>query len=111
LHFVCEIGKNFYSRGWAPGTGGNYSIVSTQQPLQLAITASGMDKGALTLSDILLIDEQCEVIHGTHRPSYESLLHVAVVRARAAGAVFHTHSVPATILSQQYAIRDGWGMS
>jgi methylthioribulose-1-phosphate dehydratase len=43
----------------------------------------------------------------TGKPSDESPLHVAAVRARNAGAVIHTHSVWSTILSDLFAADDG----
>lgn len=107
---LCEIGREFYQRGWAPGTGGNYSIVLTHRPLQLAITASGMEKGKMNPSHVLLVDEAGEVLEGTGRPSYESLLHIAVAQSRSANAILHTHSVWGTILSQRYAAEDGFAI-
>ena len=100
---LCELGRNFYSRGWALGTSGNYSAVLNQEPLRLAITSSGLDKGALTPSDILEIDGKGTVLRGKQQPSAEYLLHVAVVRSRDVGAVLHTHSVWATVLSDRHA--------
>src|SRR5215469_4546979 len=97
---LCDLGKNFYRRGWALGTSGNYSAVVNLKPLRLAITASGVDKGGLRPADILEIDEAGKALRGRRRPSYEYLLHLAIVRARGAGAVLHTHSVWATILSE-----------
>jgi methylthioribulose-1-phosphate dehydratase len=100
---LCEVGKNFYCRGWAQGTSGNYSAVLSREPMRLAITASGLDKGALTLPDILEMDENGTVLRGNRKPSAESLLHLSIVREKGAGAVLHTHSVWATILSQRHA--------
>ena len=77
-------------------------------PLQLAITASGMDKSTLLPSQVMLVDELGEVLEGSGRPSYESLIHVAVVRSQRAGAVLHTHSVWGTILSRRYAADGGF---
>src|SRR5260221_2967113 len=104
---LCEIGRNFYARGWANGTGGNYSAVVDPDPLHLAITPSGMEKGAMTSPDILQINSAGEVECGNSRASFECLIHLGVVRARGAGAVLHTHSVWATILSEAHAFRRG----
>jgi len=46
------------------GTGGNYSAVLDLEPLQLAITPSGMDKGMLAPSDILQVSHACARVHG-----------------------------------------------
>jgi methylthioribulose-1-phosphate dehydratase len=96
---LVEIGRNFYSRGWVLGTGGNFSAVTGRDPLRLAITASGVDKGNLTPSQILEVDHEGRVIAGEGKPSDETKLHLTVVRAREANAVLHTHSVWGTILS------------
>jgi len=96
---LVEIGRNFYSRGWVLGTGGNFSAVTNRDPLRLAITASGVDKGDMVPAQILEIDHEGRVISGEGKPSDETKLHLTVVRERAASAVLHTHSVWSTILS------------
>jgi methylthioribulose-1-phosphate dehydratase len=96
---LAAVGRMFYGRGWALGTSGNFSAVVSRDPVRLAITASGMDKGALTADHILEIDDAAQVISGVGRPSAETLLHLAVVRLRGAGAVLHTHSIWSNIIS------------
>ena len=105
---LADIGKNFYGRGWVLGTSGNFSAVLSRDPLQLAITASGNDKGNLTSEHILQIDADGKVIAGHGKPSDETQLHLAAVKLRRAGAVLHTHSVWSTVLSQNvFAHADG----
>ena len=104
---LAGIGKDFYSRGWVFGTGGNFSAVLNAEPLRLAITPTSVDKGTLAPSDILEINEAGEVLTGDSRPSFEYLLHLAIVRARNAGAVLHTHSIWATVLSEREVARHG----
>ena len=103
---LAAAGREFYRRGWVLGTSGNFSAVSSREPLRLLITASGLDKGALTHGDFLEVDERGEVVRGRGRPSDETRLHLTVVRVRGAGAVLHTHSVWGTLLSQAFA-REG----
>ena len=93
------IARQCYARGWALGTSGNFSAVLTRDPLRLAITARGVDKGMMTVTEIVEIDERGVVVSGSGKPSAEASLHLAVVRARGAGAVLHTHSIWSTILS------------
>jgi methylthioribulose-1-phosphate dehydratase len=113
---ICEAGVDFYRRGWVLGTSGNFSAVAGSEqgpgagsppggsnPFRLAITASGADKGALTPDQILLIDSEGTLINGRGKPSDETKLHLAVIRARGAGAVLHTHSVWSTLLSEAHA--------
>jgi methylthioribulose-1-phosphate dehydratase len=104
---IAAIGREFHARGWALGTSGNFSAVVARDPLRLAITASGLDKGALTPDQIIEIDSEARVTSGDLRPSDEARLHLAVVAAREAGAVLHTHSVWATLLSERAAASGG----
>jgi len=97
---LAEIGRHCYERGWALGTSGNFSAVVRTKPLTLAITTSGVDKGLLEPKHIVEIDAQQRVIRGAGTPSAETTLHLAIVRARSAGAVLHTHSIWSTILSE-----------
>ena len=99
---IAEVGGGFYRRGWVLGTSGNFSVVTSSEPLRLAITASGADKGALTPDHILYIDSNGDLISGSGKPSDETRLHLAVVRERGAGAVLHTHSVWSTLLSDAF---------
>jgi methylthioribulose-1-phosphate dehydratase len=103
---LAEIGRQCYARGWALGTSGNFSAVVTRDPLRLAITTSGVDKGTLTAGEIVEIDEHGKVVAGSGRPSAEAGLHLAIARVRGAGAVLHTHSIWSTILSNA-ATEDG----
>jgi methylthioribulose-1-phosphate dehydratase len=104
---LAEIGGGFYLRGWVLGTGGNFSSVLSSDPLRLAITPTGSHKGELNPTDILEIDEAGEVLRGNSRPSFEYMLHLAIIRARGARAVLHTHSIWATILSRREALQRG----
>ncbi len=96
---LAEVGSSFYQRGWVFGTSGNLSAVLSEKPLRLAITPTGLDKGALAPEQFLEIDETARVIRGNGRPSAETGLHLAIVRSRGAGAVLHTHSLWSTVLS------------
>jgi methylthioribulose-1-phosphate dehydratase len=120
---LAEVGRGFYQRGWALGTSGNFSAVLNRDPLRLAITASGIDKSRLAPRQILQVDgagtlltDGAVDVHAApttgeararNRPSDETKLHLAVVRARDAGAVLHTHSIWSTILSEVHAERGG----
>src|SRR5262245_61348342 len=84
---LAEIGRGFYARGWVLGTSGNFSAVVSREPLRLAITSSSVDKGKLRAEQILQIDADAKVLTGNGRSSAETLLHLAVVRLRKAGAV------------------------
>jgi methylthioribulose-1-phosphate dehydratase len=104
---LAELGRRAHGRGWALGTSGNFSVVLEQQPLRLAITRSGVDKGRLAGSDVLEMDAGGNVAAGGGRPSAEAAIHLVVVRARGAGAVAHTHSLWSTLLSDVHGDRGG----
>jgi len=100
---LAATAKTLHARGWLSGTSGNLSAVVQPNPLQLAMSPSGVDKGELTTEQILLIDESARVINGARKPSDETLLHLEIVKLRQAGAVLHTHSIWNTILSDMFA--------
>jgi len=105
---LCEVGRRFYTRGWALGTSGNFSAVLSRDPFELAITASAVAKGDLRPSHILHCNDQGRSVCDTPgTPSAEALLHIAIARRRHAGAVLHTHSVWSTMLSDTHAASGG----
>ena len=104
---MAEVGREFHVRGWVLGTSGNFSAVLHREPLWLAITSTGSDKGHLSVGQILELDETLTVFRGEGRPSAETALHLAIVRGRQAGAVLHTHSVWSTVLSGWHASKGG----
>jgi methylthioribulose-1-phosphate dehydratase len=105
---LVSIAAGFYVRGWVLGTSGNLSAVVERNPLRLAITASGVDKGAMTQSQIISIDEHANRQSANEgKPSDESPLHITIAKEREAGAVFHTHSVWSTMLSDLHFANGG----
>ncbi|MBZ5554669.1 MAG: methylthioribulose 1-phosphate dehydratase [Acidobacteriia bacterium] len=104
---LAEIGRGFYHRGWVLGTSGNFSAVLYRNPLRLAITSSGVDKGVLSPEHILQVDAHGNVLHGRGQPSAETHLHLTLVRLREARAVLHTHSIWSTVLSERFADEGG----
>jgi methylthioribulose-1-phosphate dehydratase len=99
---LARLGREFSARGWVLGTSGNFSAVVGREPLRVAITSSSIDKSALAAEHILEVDGDGKVLQGRGRPSAETMLHLAVVRLRGAGAVLHTHSVWSNILSDAH---------
>ena len=100
---LADLGRDLHARGWVLGTSGNFSAVLSREPLRLAITPRGADKGRLDPAQVLEVDGAGAAVGGAGRPSDETRLHLAVVAARGAGAVLHTHSVWATLLSEAHA--------
>ncbi|WP_424890813.1 methylthioribulose 1-phosphate dehydratase [Streptomyces sp. XH2] len=99
----------FASFGWMRGTSGNLSVVTAREPLRLAVTASGVDKGELTAADVVLVDGDGKAVRGG-RPSAEAALHARVVRLTGAGAVVHVHTVASVAMARRrpagIALRD-----
>jgi methylthioribulose-1-phosphate dehydratase len=93
--------------GWAPATSTNYSVRLPEDaaPAYCAITSSGVDKSAIEVEHILSVDQHGNAIDGDGlHPSAETPLHVLLYRTMGAGAVLHTHSLAAALLS--YLARD-----
>ncbi|GGY64807.1 methylthioribulose 1-phosphate dehydratase [Marinobacter zhanjiangensis] len=99
---ICRAGQFLYQRGWSPATSSNYS--SRVSDRHVAITVSGRRKGQLTGADIMVVDLDGSPVQSDCRPSAETLLHTVIYRDRPdIGAVLHTHSVKATVLSRLVA--------
>ncbi|MNN12633.1 Methylthioribulose-1-phosphate dehydratase [compost metagenome] len=96
---IIEAGRFLYGRGWSPATSSNYSArLAADQAL---LTVSGKHKGQLTDNDVLATDLAGNSLEPGKKPSAETLLHTQLYAWRAdIGAVLHTHSVNATVLSR-----------
>src|SRR5215213_211911 len=104
---LAAVARGFHARGWLMGTSGNLSALVQREPLRIAMSPSGVDKGELRAEQLLSIDENARILgQPGGKPSDESLLHIRIVKERGAGAVLHTHSIWNTILSDVYA-QDG----
>jgi methylthioribulose-1-phosphate dehydratase len=104
---LSQVGRELCQRGWALGTSGNFSAVVTRDPLTLAITSTGIDKGSLRAEKIVQIDEQGNSLESSLRASAEARLHLMIAGELRANAVLHTHSVWSTLLSELEASQGG----
>ena len=96
---IIAASRDIYSRGWSPATSSNYSVRINEQCC--AITVSGKHKGELGLRDVMVVDLAGKPLMD-RKPSAETLLHTQLyAREPAVGAVLHTHSVRATILTME----------
>ena len=94
---IIYAGKFLHERGWVPATSGNISARVSEE--FIAITSSGKHKGELKPEDILLIDYEGNPIGGG-KPSAETLLHTTIYKLfPEVGAIVHTHSPNATVIS------------
>jgi methylthioribulose-1-phosphate dehydratase len=100
---LAETARWAHRNGWAPATSTNYSIrlPAEAAPAVCAITASGIDKQTADPDHVLAVDGHGRPVGGRDlRPSAETPLHLMVYRTTTAGAVLHTHSLSAALLSR-----------
>ena len=96
---LIGVGHFCFSRGWLPATSGNLS--ARLDASSVAITVSGRHKGELDASGIIVMDVDGTILTAGCRPSAETELHLMLYRRDPSiGAVLHTHSVNATVLSR-----------
>jgi methylthioribulose-1-phosphate dehydratase len=110
---LCAAAHECARRGWVPATSGNFSFRSSvEDGGRIFITASGLDKGAISPGDLLEIDLSCRVLAGPGpldnldkvKPSAETKLHGVIYRDRPdARAIFHVHSIWNTLISDRFA--------
>ncbi len=96
---IIDAGRFLYGRGWSPATSSNYSArLAADRAL---LTVSGKHKGQLGEDDVLETDLDGNSLEPGKKPSAETLLHTQLYAWRPEiGAVLHTHSVNATVLSR-----------
>ncbi len=99
---VCELCRNFYSLGWASGTGGGISI---KENGKIYMAPSGVQKERLKPEDIFVLNAEGETIeepgHGL-KLSQCSPLFMHAYQIRNAGAVLHSHSLNTMMATTQY---------
>jgi methylthioribulose-1-phosphate dehydratase len=101
---LVEVARWISTRGSSPATSGNYSLRTGSSTC--AITMSGRDKGRLEPSDLVIIELSGRPVTAG-RPSAETLLHIGLYnRSASIGAVLHTHSRSATVLSMAVPVTE-----
>ncbi|HTQ78953.1 MAG TPA: methylthioribulose 1-phosphate dehydratase [Thermoanaerobaculia bacterium] len=109
---LCRVARELSAQGWCQGTGGNFSLTLSQDPLRLLITRSGIDKRRLGDGDFIRVGPAGGPAPGEQgRPSAESALHARIVQATGAASVLHVHSVANTLLGEHFAARGGFTLS
>lgn len=92
----------FAAMGWMRGTSGNLSVVLQRDPLRLAVTVSGVDKGEITAEDSVVIDENGLAVHEDKVPSAEAALHARIAKVAGAGAVVHVHALAPVVAAEHW---------
>lgn len=81
--------------GFAPGTSGNLSVRLDAR--RLLVTPTGVSKGLVKASDMVIVDLYGRLLAGTRRVTSEISLHLAIYGQREdVGAVVHSHPPTAT---------------
>lgn len=95
---VFDAVHRIVAAGLVAGASGNVSRrIRTPDGDLVAMTASRVPYHRFMIDDVLVVDFDVEPVVGDGVPSSESLLHMAIYRARPdVGAVIHTHSVHAS---------------
>ncbi|MDL2274341.1 class II aldolase/adducin family protein [Oscillospiraceae bacterium OttesenSCG-928-G22] len=91
---VLEAAKRAHSMRLFAGTSGNLSVFRDGV---VAVTPSGIRYDGMTADDIVVLLPGGEIVEGTHAPSSETPMHLALYAGRSdIRAVVHTHSPYAT---------------
>ncbi len=95
---LCKIGKKMKNAGLVAACDGNISFRSTNG--LIVITPSGVPKGELKPSQLLVMDENGVVHKGAGKPSTETALHLCIYKARPdVNAIIHAHPITATAVT------------
>jgi methylthioribulose-1-phosphate dehydratase len=99
---VIAAGRAASARQWVPATSGNFSVRIDET--RIAITRSGVDKGALTAADVLIQPIDRPLLPGS---SAEAALHIRLYTDNPdTGAIFHTHGLYSTVIGRAH-VEDG----
>lgn len=100
---IVELCRQFYQQGWASGTGGGLSI---RHEDRVYMAPSGVQKERLREQDLFVLDMDERVLKspedGALQPSACAPLFYNAFRLRDAGAVLHSHSVHAMLVTLLY---------
>ena len=96
---ICDLCRHFYKLGWVSGTGGGISIC---QGDKIYMAPSGIQKERVQPEDIFVLDRQGNILEspeGDYTLSACKPLFMNAFRLRNAGAVLHSHSLNAMIVT------------
>ncbi len=98
--FVCELLRLFYDKGWVSGTGGG--ICAVESPGRLLLAPTGAHKERVRPDDLFVVDvETGSVLEAASdpalRPSECNDIFRAIIKARGAGSVVHSHALSAVL--------------
>lgn len=97
---LCALGRLFGEREWCLATSGNFSVRVAK--LHCLITQSGREKSQLSPDGLMICDLNGAPVDQHLKPSAETPLHACLYKLDSGiGAVLHTHTVNATVLSRR----------
>src|SRR5438477_9370786 len=97
---LCEMLRLFYDKGWVSGTGGG--ICARLDDGRLLVAPTGVHKERVQPDDLFLVEPVKGMIIRppalqSLRPSECTPIFRAVIRARGAGSVVHSHALSAVL--------------
>ncbi len=100
---LVDIILFFSDKGWTPATSSNFSCRIYNDSSLIVISKSGVDNDLFGCNDLTIVDSSTNAcLYCDDKPSAETLLHTALYNSEHINAVFHTHSVSATVVSVLY---------
>lgn len=95
---LCKIGRKMKEAGLVAACDGNISF--RRPDGTIVITPSGVPKGEVKPSDLLILDAEGNILKGKGKPSSETGLHVEIYKARSdVQAIIHAHPTVATAVT------------
>lgn len=95
---LCRIGEKMKEAGLVAACDGNISFRNPNGTV--VITPSGVPKGELKPSQLLVMDLNGKIIKGNGKPSSETRLHLDIYKARPdVNAIIHAHPIVATAVT------------
>jgi L-fuculose-phosphate aldolase len=92
---IIEVGKRAYARGYIASNDGNISARIDKK--HVLITPTGISKGFMKASDLIVVDMHGKIISGKKKPSSEIQMHLQIYKKRAdVNSVCHLHPPYAT---------------
>jgi len=92
---IIHVGRRMYERGYVASNDGNVSVRVSED--RILVTPTGMSKGFLTRSDLVMVDMAGRKVSGKREPTSEVKMHLRAYELREdVGAVSHAHPPYAT---------------
>ncbi|TNE48300.1 MAG: methylthioribulose 1-phosphate dehydratase [Deltaproteobacteria bacterium] len=99
---LVELCHQFYHQGWVTGTGGGISVRLGER---IIMAPSGVQKERMLPSDMFVLDAEGGVVESPDKPFKVSAcqpLFMHAYKKRDAGAVIHSHSMNAMLVTLLY---------